>query len=811
MNIVVSNTAAVDDANAGRVAELFGEQQQNIIRHTDRLMAWLMICQWLFAVGLAVWISPRTWSGMDSQIHPHVWLAIILGGLITGVPVILALAQPGKTMTRHTVAIGQMLMSALLVHLTGGRIETHFHIFGSLAILAFYRDWRVLISASVVVYLDHLVRGMFWPESVYGVMTSTYWRSLEHLGWVLFEVICLLIAMRKSQSEMLLVAERQARLEALKAGVEQTVAARTADLTREIEERRHTEVKLLKIQAQLAQAQQIAKIGSWEWDLIRDEVVFSEQTRRIYGYTAGGVFGMEQCLERVHPEDRGLVRQTMTDAIKKGTPYCSQHRTLLPDGTVHFVQGQGQLLKDDAGKPVKLFGIVQDVTEAQRSKEALRFSDEQLRQAQKMEAIGTLTGGIAHDFNNILGSVFGYGYLLQQDVKGNAAAEEDLAEMLKAAARAKELVQQLLTFSRQREQKPEVFRLDAIVRDVAEFLRASLPAEIKVETNLATDSPAILAEPAQIRQVMMNLATNALHAMEGRAGQIKISLDAFRPDEAFTQAHSQIQPVPYLRLIVSDNGTGMDEKTLARIFDPFFTTKPTGKGTGLGLAVVHGIVQAQEGAITVESELGRGTTITVYLPAKTETVALVPALPVASPSQPVIGGGRDILFLDDEPALTATFKRLLERLKYQVTTSNSAREALELIRKEPARFDLVITDFKMPEMNGLELARQLHLIRGSLPVILISGLTTDLNPEKLAAANICERLDKPVSMTLLTAAVQRNLDKARAGADAGADQSRLESKNSETESNAKNTEHATAMISKSWLKPQASAASPLAG
>src|ERR1700723_1176478 len=158
------------DGLSTRIAELFQEQQQNILLHTDRLFGWLMICQWFFAVGLAFWISPRTWSGMDSQIHPHVWLAIFLGGIITSFPVFLGLTQPGKTLTRHVIAIGQMLMSALLIHLTGGRIETHFHVFCSLAILAFYRDWRVLISASAIVYIDHIVRGIFWPQSVYGVL-----------------------------------------------------------------------------------------------------------------------------------------------------------------------------------------------------------------------------------------------------------------------------------------------------------------------------------------------------------------------------------------------------------------------------------------------------------------------------------------------------------------------------------------------------------------------------------------------------------------------------------------------------------------
>src|SRR5215469_10957301 len=251
-----------------RVTELFNSQLQNIIRHTDYLFSWLMIFQWLFAVGLALWLSPQTWAGMNSKIHPHVWFAIFLGGVITSLPVYMARKFPGESLTRHTIAVAQMLMSALLIHLTGGRIETHFHVFGSLAILAFYRDWRVLASATVVVYVDHLLRGYFWPQSVYGVLHASVWRSFEHAGWVLFEVVFLFISIRNSLSEMLLVAERQAKLEELNATIEQTVAERTAELTKENTERRKSE-------EQLAQAQQIARLGSWEWDVSKDAVSWS--------------------------------------------------------------------------------------------------------------------------------------------------------------------------------------------------------------------------------------------------------------------------------------------------------------------------------------------------------------------------------------------------------------------------------------------------------------------------------------------------------------------------------------------------------
>jgi signal transduction histidine kinase len=249
----VSAAEIVPASENQRTETLFEESQTQIHRRTDRMFAWLMVFQWLAGIAAALCISPRTWVGTASQTHIHVWAAIFLGGAISSLPVFLVWKQPGHTATRHTIAVAQMLTSALLIHLTGGRIETHFHVFGSLAFLAFYRDWRVLVSATVVVAADHFLRGVFWPQSVFGVLTPSSWRWLEHAGWVIFEDVFLIISIRQGRQDMHQVAERQARLEAVNASIEQRVRERTHDLEREIRERIETQAKLEESHQQLLQ------------------------------------------------------------------------------------------------------------------------------------------------------------------------------------------------------------------------------------------------------------------------------------------------------------------------------------------------------------------------------------------------------------------------------------------------------------------------------------------------------------------------------------------------------------------------------
>ncbi|HEY1661432.1 MAG TPA: ATP-binding protein [Verrucomicrobiae bacterium] len=736
-----------------RVAELFNEQWQNIICHTDRLFSWLMVFQWFFAVGLALWISPRTWAGMDSRIHPHVWLAIFLGGIITSLPVFVARTQPGKKLTRHTVAVGQMLMSGLLIHLTGGRIETHFHVFGSLAILAFYRDWPVLVSATAVVYADHLIRGYFWPESVYGVLHASIWRSFEHAGWVLFEVTFLIIAIRTSLTEMLSVAERQAKLEDLNETIERTVAERTAELTRENSERRQTEIELRESQAQLGKAQQIARLGSWEWDLVANKVSWSEETRRLYGHRPEDAgFSMETCLERVHPGDIARVKEIMAESMRTYQPFICDHRIVLPNGTERTIQGRGEIVVNGDNQPIKMLGTVQDITEAKNAEMALRRSEEKLQQSQKMEAVGRLAGGIAHDFNNLLTVIGGYSAMSLQTMEANHPLQKNITEIQKAAERAGSLTGQLLAFSRKQMLQPRVLQLNEVLRNMEKMLRRLIGEDVQLSTTFDPALGHVKADPGQIEQVIMNLAINARDAMP-RGGKLTIHTSNVRVDEKSNYRNRTMGIGEYVLIAVTDNGVGMTSEIKSHLFEPFFTTKGLGKGTGLGLATCYGIICQSEGDIRVYSEPNSGTTFRIYLP-RTDA----PLDSTASPDSAQLPPGTEsILLVEDDPAVRRLATVILGNCGYKIQESNNAFEALSLVKRNP-RFDLVISDVIMPQMSGKELCDQ---IKGSFPhirILLMSGYTDDALAHHGVLDEGLHFLEKPFSPAKLARKVREVLD-----------------------------------------------------
>jgi CheY-like chemotaxis protein len=370
-----------------------------------------------------------------------------------------------------------------------------------------------------------------------------------------------------------------------------------------------------------------------------------------------------------------------------------------------------------------------------------------------MEAIGTLAGGIAHDFNNILSAVIGYTEIALADMPEDTSQHRNLQEVLKAGSRAKDLVKQILTFSRQTEQELKPLQINQIVRETLKLLRASLPTTVKISQDIQSDS-AVLADPTQVHQVIMNLCTNAAHAMRTKGGQLKIDLSDVVLGGSFIEQHPYLSPGAYIKLRVIDTGHGMEKAILDRIFDPFFTTKERGEGTGMGLAVVLGIVKSHGGAITVESEVGKGSIFNVFLP-----VILQEVDHEVKTRGPIPTGTERILFIDDEKSLVDLGQQILERLGYKVTIRTSSVEALELFMEQPEKFDLVITDMTMPNMTGDELAGKLMNIRADIPVILCTGYSERISRERAHRLGIKEFILKPIVMRELAKTVRGVLDK----------------------------------------------------
>ena len=373
---------------------------------------------------------------------------------------------------------------------------------------------------------------------------------------------------------------------------------------------------------------------------------------------------------------------------------------------------------DEQGMPSQYVAIRTDVTERKHAEAQRLELEAQLREAQKIQAVGTLASGIAHDFNNIVGAILGYVALARQDLAAGMAAGQHLQRIETAGQRARSLVQRILSFSRPQPTTLDNLVLQASINETVGVLQATLPTVVTLETRLPDEPVHVLADGTQLQQVLLNLCTNAWHALRGSTGRIEIGLEALAHDAAARPA--ELPPGPFAHVWVSDNGCGMDDATRARIFEPFFTTKPVGQGTGLGLAAVHGIVGAHHGAILVDSQPGRGSSFHLYFP-RVAPGTVLPALPPAEATMPAMGGTGHVLYVDDDESMALLADALLSRAGCQVTTFVEAERALEAVRASPDAFDLVVTDFNMPRLSGLDLARELRSIRGGLPVIIGSG------------------------------------------------------------------------------------------
>ena len=530
-------------------------------------------------------------------------------------------------------------------------------------------------------------------------------------------------------------------------------------ITEDITERKQADEDRKKLQMQLTNAVELAHLGPWEYDVINDIFTFNDQFFNIFRTTIEEVGGykmssIEYAERFIHPEDRFAVGREIRKAIETTDPNFRgqlEHRMLYADGSTGYISVLFFIVKDTGGKTIGSYGVNQDITERKRI-------EERLQQSQKMEAIGTLAGGIAHDFNNILAAIMGYTELALDDIPENLSGRKHLEQVLKSGVRAKNLVQQILSFTRQTKQERKPIQLGLVIKETMEMLRATISTTIAFEGTIETETGTVLCDPTQIHQLLINLCGNAAHAMRERGGVLNVSLDRIDLDENSAAGYAELKPGTYNRISVTDTGEGMDKAILERIFEPFFTTKDTGEGTGMGLSVVHGIVKAHGGEITVYSELGKGSEFHVYMPvieAEAEEKASIE-------TETIPKGEEHVLFVDDEKVLTDIGRQMLERLGYKVTARTSSLEALEVFKAKPDSFHLVITDQTMPNMTGVDLAKEMLSIRPDIPIIICTGFSAQISEKKAGDLGVRRVLMKPLVAREVAEAIREVLDETEA-------------------------------------------------
>ncbi|MCK9296729.1 MAG: cache domain-containing protein [Desulfobulbaceae bacterium] len=508
---------------------------------------------------------------------------------------------------------------------------------------------------------------------------------------------------------------------------------------RDITERKQAEKQLARQASAIEQAAEEIIITDSQGVIEYANPAFEQ----ISGYSRAEAVGQGFSFLESKKEDYAYTE--MWAAIRAGEVWRGRLTTRRKDGGLAEADATVSPIFDPAGNRMGYVFVKRDVTE-QIKVEAM------FRQSQKMEAIGTLAGGIAHDFNNILSAIFGFAEIAKLETVENSGVHRCLAKILEAAGRARDLVKQILTFSRQTDIKPRPIQPKIIVKETLKLLEASLPSTIEIRSNLQANE-AVMADPTSIHQIIMNLCTNAGHAMRKNGGILDISLLSVELDHDFARVHPEIKPGQFLRLTISDTGHGMSHDVKERIFDPFFTTKGEGEGTGMGLSVVHGIIRSLGGTIVVYSEPGKGSSFSVYLPIHSRQQAK------QEEHEEIIPGGKEhIVFVDDEEFIVDIAQQMLEMLGYRVVGKTDSREAFAYFKEHAGEVDLVITDFTMPHMTGLDLAKEIRKIRPELPILLCTGYNTGFSEAELKEAGINAFILKPVVRKELAGVVRKVLD-----------------------------------------------------
>ena len=697
------------DSRAVRAEKLFRQHQQEIYQDTDRLFARLMIVQWVAGIAAAFLIAPFTWNGEASAIHAHVWAAIFIGGLITIFPVWLTWAWPGAAVTRHVIAVAQMLMSALLISLSGGRIETHFHVFGSLVILSFYRDWRVLVPATIVVALDHFLRGIYFPYSVYGVLAASPWRSIEHAGWVIFEDVFLVISCLRSIREMRAIANRTAQLEISEKSF------------REIFEEAPIGIAVVGLDEQFRQA----------------NTTFCQ----MFDYSEKELLTRTP-LDLTHPDDKSLSRHLAQQMLSSGGSHRIEKRYLRKNGEVVWAMRTGCVVRDGVGNPRHFLIMVEDISERKRSEDELRRAKEAADRANRAKS--EFLSRMSHELRTPLNAILGFGQLLNRQNPTDVQRSR-ISHITSAGRHLLELINEVLDISRiEAGRMPlsvEPVPLRLALAETLDLIRP-LAADRRIELSVPDDLEGewhVLADRQRLKQVLLNLLSNAVKYTP-LGGTVAVS--------AAFSAHERI------RLVVSDTGAGIPSEKLARLFTPFDrlgAEHSDVQGTGLGLALSRRLMEAMGGLIGVESDPGHGSTFWIELPS------------VASPLQRAAlahGDGhietnkvnsaedqRTILYVEDNLSnLTLIEQIVAEQPGLKLITAMRGKIGLDLaVRHSP---DLILLDLHLPDIPGWEVlaGSRANTRTRDIPIVVISADATRGQIERLLAAGANHYLTKPLDL-----------------------------------------------------------------
>jgi PAS domain S-box-containing protein len=516
---------------------------------------------------------------------------------------------------------------------------------------------------------------------------------------------------------------------------------------------RESELSLRQSEAGLAAAQRIAHIGSWERDLHKGTSHWSDETYRILGFTPGQVESHHNALLGVlHPTVREQVEKSMNDALNEAREYDIEYRICLPDGSEKIIHCQAEFVRDELGKPVTLRGTIHDITERKQAEEEKTKLQSQLLQAQKLESVGQLAGGVAHDFNNLLTVINGYGDLLLRRLKEGDPLREPVAEIRRAGEQGAALTKQLLVFSREQMIEPKPLDVNDLIKESQVMLERLVGEDIQVETILDPSLGFVMSDPGRLHQILMNLAANARDAMPSGGNFTIKTLDV---NLGGAKAESLgLTPGRFVRLQLSDTGSGIPKEILERIFDPFFTTKGQGKGTGLGLATVYGVVRQSGGAISVVSEPEQGTTFDIYLP-RVEMCVLDCTGAIRSPEN--LHGIETILVVEDRPEVRRLAVDTLQDNGYHVLEAAEGREALQVAKDHSGPIHLLLTDVIMPHMTGKEAAERLRQLRPEIKVLYMSGYAADVISSRGSLTSGELYIAKPFSLDSLLTKVREIL------------------------------------------------------